>query len=370
MTAAQDVTAGARNLLVTCAEVTGAESLLIVREDPALGWYDTEVSEAVAAEARSLGLAPEFLDVGKPSLAPEPRVEAAIAKHDCIIYFARLGDQDRFAEPVPGKRFVMCYLRDTAMLASPFGRTDHRALVAFKEAVNDVLFGATRIEIRCPLGTEIAGAVPAATLDGSGDVSVRRFPLGVPQPMEAAAFSGRVALARYLTPTGSRRYEPPCLDLAHTVFAEVEAGRIVRFTGEAGEVARIAAHYDRVAETFGIERNAVHSWHAGIHPGCAYTGDVAADPDRWSNSVFNNPRCLHFHTCGNYAPGEISWNLFDHTVIVDGVALWDTGRLRPEAFPQTRACLNAWPDLTPLFAHPAETIGLPAEELSVTQDFG
>jgi hypothetical protein len=27
--------------------------------------------------------------------------------------------------------------------------------------------------------------------------------------------------------------------------------------------------------------------------------------------AFANPRYLHFHTCGNYAPGEIAWSLFD-----------------------------------------------------------
>ena len=367
MTAAHDIAAGAHNLLVNCAGVRRGESLLIVREDPALGWYDAQVPEIVADEARRLGVAPSFLDVGKPGLTSAPRVKEAIAAHTCVIYFARIGDQDRFAPPMPGKRLVMCYLRDTGMLASAFGRTDHRALHDVKAAVNDVLFGATRIEIRCPLGTKIAGAVPDAVADGSGDVSVVRFPLGVPQPMEAMDFSGRVALARYLTPTGSRPYDPPCVALADTVFAEVEAGRITGFTGDRGEAARVADHYDRVAATFGIDRNAVHSWHAGIHPGCDYAGEAAADPDRWSNTVFNNPRCLHFHTCGNYAPGEISWNLFDHTVLVDGVALWESGRLRPEAFPQTQACLEAWPELTVLFANPAEAIGLPGEDGSQAQ---
>ena len=45
MSASRDIRAGARNLLINCAELSGAESLLIVREDPDLGWYDGQTWE-------------------------------------------------------------------------------------------------------------------------------------------------------------------------------------------------------------------------------------------------------------------------------------------------------------------------------------
>lgn len=361
MTDKAEVLEGARNLLVNCAEVQPGESLLVVEEDPALGWYDREVPSIIAEEAGKLGLAVDRLTVGAPTNNGNAAVTDAVARHDCTIFFARLGDQDRFGALPPGTRSVMSYVRDPAMLASAYGRVEHQALVAVKEAVNVVTLGAERIEIRCPLGTAISGTRSAVEPEGPADVSVRRFPLGVPQPIDASSYSGQVALARYLTPTGSGVYDPACLPLPDVVMAQVEAGRIVGFEGSAETVARVREHYARVSDTFGIDPDVVHSWHAGIHPACAYDPPAGDDPDRWSNSVFTHPRFLHFHTCGGYAPGEISWNLLDHSVLADGVALWDQGRLQLQAFAQTAACAEAWPSLAAHFARPSERIGLPAE---------
>ncbi len=262
---------GARNLLVNCAGLKPGESLLLIVEDPSLGWYvllivedpslgwyDADVAEAVAEEARNMGLAPTMLEVGKPANNPDARVVEAVAAHDCTIFFARIGDQDRFGETVPGRRSVMCYVRDTGMLSGAFGSTDHQAFVALKGAVNDVLLGAERIEISCPRGTRYAGAVSEAVRQQQTDVSVARFPLGVPLPMDASLFSGRVAVADYLTPTGARVYEPAYLALDTTIFAEVERGRIVGFSGDTGDVGRVRDHYKRISDQFGIDGDAVH----------------------------------------------------------------------------------------------------------------
>ena len=278
--------------------------------------------------------------------------------YDCTIFLARIGDQDRFDEPVPGHRAVMVYARDAAMLASRYGRTDHRALVALKEAVDAVIASARRIEISCSLGTSLEGA--PAPMEGSdpADVSVHRFPMGVPAPVAASRFSGHVALARYLTPTGSQAYEPTCIRLEGTVLAALDRGRILGFAGNREDVERIERHYDRVAGRFGIDRNAVHSWHAGIHPGCGYPGTIDADPDKWSNTVFTSPRSLHFHTCGDYAPGEICWMIVDPTVAIDGVPLWDRGTLRAGAFAATAHCVARWPVLGTLIEAPDTAIGL------------
>ena len=121
---------------------------------------------------------------------------------------------------------------------------------------------------------------------------------------------------------------------------------------------RIEDHYKSVSDQFGIDASAIHSWHAGIHPGCDYKSSAADDPDRWSNTVFTNPRFLHIHTCGAYAPGEICWMLLDHSIAIDGTKLWDGGRLMPGAFEQTATCLEKWPGIKPLFDNPAQGIGL------------
>ncbi len=358
MTDAGALAEGARNLLLNCADLTAGQTVLVLAEDPALGWYDAEAPRAVAEEARRLGMVSTLVGVGDPADRPDRGVAEAIAEHDCTVFFARIGDQDRFSSPIPGRTAVMCYARDADMLGSAYGRASHHAFHELKEAIDEVLLNAKRIEITCRRGTAYAGVASEETQTWRSDTSVRRFPLGVPLPMSASDFSGRLALVEYLTPTGSRSYEPAYVAFDGPLFAEIERGRIVGFTGDPAEVARAQEHYQRIADKFGIERDVVHSWHAGIHPGCAYVAGVAENPDRWSNTVFTNPRFVHFHTCGDYAPGEICLMVLDQTISVDGVTLWDHGRLRPEALPETKVCLDNWPELNALFAQPSDLIGL------------
>ncbi len=349
---------GARNLVANCAELVAGETVLIVHEDPGLGWYDAGVVSAVTSEVRRLGIEPEMYPVGAPDAETAAGVFEAMRQYDCTLFFSRIGDQNRFDRLPPGNRAVMCYARDAGTLASAYGRATHGAFLDLKDAINGILLSASRIEISCPLGTRIAGRPPANARPGSGEVSTRRFPVGVPRPMEAAGFSGRVAVARYLTPTGSRYYQPGSLELDDPMFADVEKGRIAGFEGPVDQVERVQEHYRLVAEQFDIDADAVDSWHAGIHPACTYEYSARSNPDRWSNSVFTNPRFLHFHTCGEYPPGEICWMVLDPTITVDGVKLWDGGRLRPEDFDRGRNCLDRWPELIELFDHPSDRIGL------------
>ena len=58
MTHSEDLAEGARNLLLNCADLRPEESLLIVCEDPTLGWYDNESARAIADEARTLAFTP------------------------------------------------------------------------------------------------------------------------------------------------------------------------------------------------------------------------------------------------------------------------------------------------------------------------
>ncbi len=348
----------ARNLLLHCGDFPPGSEILILHEDPALGWYDEALPKTVARQAERLGLQPKCVMVGAPSEPLGPVAAELSERYGNVIYFARIGDQDRFAEVKPGKTKIMCYLRNEEMLASDFGTVDHRAMQSLKKAVDQVLLNARGIEITCPLGSRIQGTPADVTPGESAEVSIRRFPLGVPQPLDARDFSGRVALARYLTPTGSKAYEPAFLELETPVFAQIEAGRIVSFSGDDAAVNSVQKHYDHVSGLFDIDPAAVHSWHAGIHAGCSYGWTAEADPDRWSNTVFNNPRVLHFHTCGAYAPGEICWMLMDPSVHIDGLALWEHGRLRPGRFAQTKASLDEWPALQSLIENPSMRIGV------------
>ena len=117
-------------------------------------------------------------------------------------------------------------------------------------------------------------------------------------------------------------------------------------------------HYDHVASLFNLDTYCVHSWHAGIHPGCWYHTSAHEDLHRWSGSAFGNPRLMHMHTCGDYAPGEISWNIVDPTIRVDDVVLWENGRLHPQRLASGAEIFYAHSHLEMLFANPRTDIGL------------
>jgi len=79
---------------------------------------------------------------------------------------------------------------------------------------------------------------------------------------------------------------------------------------------------------------------------------------RWSGSAFGNPRYLHFHTCGNYAPGEICVSVFDPSIAVDGVTLWRNGTLKFADAPEVRQLQNRYPGIRALFERPVLEYGL------------
>ncbi|MDG1437401.1 MAG: hypothetical protein P8P98_00390 [Emcibacteraceae bacterium] len=344
---------GAKNLLINCAGLQKGETLLIVSERADLGWYDGKTARFISEEAEKMGINPTLVVVDCPENVKCPKLLAHIENHNCTIFFSRIGDQDRFSSPKPGNRSVMCYIRDMDMLSSAFGTANYQAICALKNAVDDVLINANNIEISCPLGTNFSGALTKELKEKQKDVGVYRFPLGVPTPIEAKTFSIRVVIDRYLAPTGSRVYEPAFLKVDAPIFAEIEMGRITDFTGPTNEVEKVKQHYAHVATEFDIDPNVVHSWHAGIHPGCDYRPPESDNPDRWSNTVFCAPNYIHFHTCGDYAPGEISCTLPGHTIKINGVTLWENGKLLPHVFENTKTCIDNWPELNDLFGYSA-----------------
>jgi hypothetical protein len=355
---------GALNLLQGCAEARPGESLLILAEEAGLGYYGRGLAEAVADAAREFGLAVTLRHVpflpAADTLPPDlvPAVQAV----DHTLFLARLGDQLRFRAMPKGSRPIVSYALDREALASPFGTAPYAAFVALKTALDRLYAEARSIRVTCPLGTDFEGCAraPAAAANAPADVAIKRFPMSVFTPLDATGFRGRVAVAHLLCGTGSRYYEPFGIPLHSTLFAVIEAGRLLRWEGDRAEIARAEAHYAHVARLYGIDGGVVHSWHAGIHPGCAYPGWAHDSYERWSGSAFGNPRLLHFHTCGAYAPGEICWNVVDPTIAVDGATLCDAGRVRLDAVPGAAAILAAHPDVAALFDRPERRIGLPA----------
>ena len=95
-----------------------------------------------------------------------------------------------------------------------------------------------------------------------------------------------------------------------------------------------------------------------MHPACAFNAPASACFERWSGAAFGNPRLLQFHTFGKYPPGEISLNIVDPTVCVDGEKIWEVGVLHPERLPSGAKLLAEFPSLKRVFDNPAKNSGL------------
>ena len=360
MTSEFDLRRGLRNMLIECAGAKLGDTLLILHEDHRLGYYGEGLVEVVADNARAIGLAVRLHQV---PLLPDAEdlpadIAEAFAEADHALFLARLGDQLRFCTLPPGAQPIVSYALDTQTMASPFATASHQAFIELKACFNEMLFGAQRIRVTCARGTDFAGRQPHSEGRRPVDVQIKRFPVPVFAPLDATGFTGRVAVAHFLAGTGSKYYEPYGVPIRDTIFAEIEGARLVGWDGAPDQVSRVRAHYAFVADRYGIDRDAVHSWHAGIHPGCAYVEPAHVNYQRWSGGAFGNPRLLHFHTCGAYAPGEICWNVVDPTIEVDGRIVWRRGRIEIDAVPGMRDFLRRYPDIAALYVAPCQDIGI------------
>lgn len=349
--------AGADNLINGCVGDVSGKTVLLICEDPTLGWYDDKAPAMVAEQLLEKGATVKTLTVGMPQNDPVDEIQNAMMSMDEVIFFSRIGDQDRFDADNNLPHSTMSYARTASMLGGAYGRLNHRAMMMMKDAINEVMLNAVHIKVTCPQGTHFEGTPQNTKAEGS-EVVVSRFPMGVPQPVLANGFEGEVKLFRYLTPTGSKVYTPEFLELDEGVTVQFDGNCITGFTGSDDIVAKIDEHYNHVAEMFDLNAFNVDSWHAGIHPQMYYDDSMTNDPSRWSNTVFTSPRFLHFHTCGDTPPGEICWMVLDPTVIIDGVALWEDGRLHPERFTSTNAVLDFAPELAVAFNTPCTQVGL------------
>ncbi len=353
--------AGAMSLIQNCVGGKKGERLLIVSEPESYGIYDRRAAKLAAAAGRSVGMT--VYELESSSFVSNDNEKAllldSLRGFDHIVFFSRVGDQIRFLSNDNMPPSTMCYTLDQESLNSNFGTACHHGMAEIKHLVESTLENCKEIRVTCPLGTDYVGC-PNWANDKPTDVTLKRFPLLVPQPIPASGFHGQVALSRFLIGTGSRYYDPYCLSLPNDVFACIEDNRIVSFEGDAEDVRRVENHYLNVSSQLSIDPWFVDSWHAGIHPGCNFVSDAETDMMRWSGSAFGNPRILHFHTCGQYAPGEICWNILDPTVTVDGIALWEAGTLHPERLPDGLPVLARHPQLAELFENPVREIGLTA----------
>jgi len=352
-----DLQFGIANMLSNCAGLRSGQSLLILTEGDDAAHYDPMLAPAVAATARDMGLVVtvQELPFSPEAAAPPPAIMQALRTVDGAVFLSRRGDQLRFDAVLAESAPVICYALDRGMMASGFGKADHRGFLALLACLNRALAAARHVQVTCPLGTDFQG--PGARFPATaGEVAVRRFPLSVFSPVPATDYAGTVAVAGFLTGTGKSYYHPYDLPLDDVLKVSFRGNRITGFAG--ADADRAAAHYQSVAATLGEDAGFVHSWHAGMHPGCAYDQLAADNVARWGGAAFGNPRVLHFHTCGAQPPGEISLNVIDPTIRLDGVAVWQDGRLFPDRIAGGAEILARFPCVASVFANPAQAVGL------------
>lgn len=363
-----DLQKGADNLLLTCAGLQPGDRLLVLHEGAEETYYHVDIVDAVVKRAQELGIqvATQQVPFSPDGASPSDDLMAQMKRATRSLFLARFGDQVRFNADISGIRPIMSYALDAGMLASGFGQGHYQGFVAIKDAVNRMVAQAEDIHVTCPLGTDFRGdgaKVPTQI----ADVSVTRFPMSVFAPVPAGNFSGQVVQHGFLVGTGSRFYEPYACALEAPVTFSVTDGRITSLDGEEADVSTARHHYDQVSARYGIDPWCIHSWHAGIHPGCSYERPVAENFARWSGAAFGNPRLLHFHTCGGYAPGEISLNVLDPTIRLDGVAVWNNGRFEAQLVPGVAEILEDHPDIADIISEPSRKVGqCPEETLSGT----
>jgi hypothetical protein len=321
---------GARNLLLNCVGARPGQRIVVAAEDPAEGFYDAFAAACILEVAAELGCRASLLPCPRVS-GPEdlpPSIFEAAEEADHIIFQAQAGDQVRFTRLPGSAGKTMSYALDIGLLGSEFCTLHHGFMRELLERFEAELNAARSWRITCPLGTDVSGTqIPA---DGSTgeveDFTLLLFPIPIFRPVSCATMSGRVAVAHWLMSTANHVYEDSFLRLDEPLTAVVENGRIKDFEGPKDLVQAVRSHYRRVAQLFGIEEDVVHSWHAGINPKAFYPLSVTSNIERWGSVAFANPRYLHFHTCGNYAPGEICWSLFDVKVELDSKVYWEAGR--------------------------------------------
>ncbi|MDG2473983.1 MAG: hypothetical protein P8M50_01740 [Paracoccaceae bacterium] len=343
------VTQGVKNLLINCAELIAGDKLLIVSEKEYLGWYRDDASKSVRDVANSLGILAKIVEVDAPGNHELNEIESIIPNYDCTIFFARIGDQNRFEKLKSKSKRIMSYARSAKDLASLFSRINHQAMVALKDSINSIFLNSKNVEVLCPQGTYISGEMVNFKYYQNSDVTVLRFPMLVPMPIFASSFSGKVLLSNYLTSTGSQVYYPNSFKLSELLTVIISKGRITDVHGLENDVVNFNKHYDFVSKKFSLDKHIVHSWHAGIHPATKYEKRIDVDPDQWANTIFGNPHYLHFHTCGALPPGEICWMIQNPTIKVDNKNLWNVGVLMLEQFDETKKCLKKWSELNQIF---------------------
>ena len=250
-----------------------------------------------------------------------------MAQVDHVVFLNRIGDYARFVPLSGDASKTICYALDADMLGSAFAGLHHGLMTSLLQRLEQELTAAGNWRVTCPLGTDIAGTFcwPSLAGEADDDFTITLFPVTTFKPVPCRTAEGSVAISRWVMPGGADKLGQPLVRFNGVVCVDVAQGMVRGIRGAGDGVDVVRNHYDWVSRKLRINRDRVHSWHAGINPQTAFASPADEDPVRWGGISFGSPRYLHFHTCGDVPPGEITWSLFNPSVWIDGEQYWRDG---------------------------------------------
>lgn len=325
-----DVLKGVDNLLLNCVHVKPGDSVLLVMEPKDATIYEETTTELIHRRVNELG---GSVSIVRPGLISDPMEfpESIIAKMmtvDHTLFLSRIGDYCRFHALQGTSSQTLCYARSAKMLNSDFAGSCHRLMSKLLQKLEQELMAAKEWRISCELGTDIEGTFcwPSLSEGTDDEFSLELFPVTTFKPVPCNTANGVVAISRWLLPGAAAKVEPPTLSFDGVIKIEVENGNMTAMRGPETSTRKVNTYYDFVAGELGVNRNRVHSWHAGINPFTEFLIDVDNNLENWGAISFASPRYLHFHTCGDLPPGELAWSIFNPTVTIDGERFWHDGQ--------------------------------------------
>ncbi|MBX2878658.1 MAG: hypothetical protein KTR32_01940 [Granulosicoccus sp.] len=324
------------NLLVNCVGGEPNQHLLIVEEPESEDMYEPGIGSLIAERAKRMGLTVSAI---APDLVKETAdIPMTVSEHmrvaDHTLFLSRIGDIARFTPLSGNGSKTICYARRVAMFDSYYANSCHKLMSVLLDRLENTLHQAESWQIECALGTNVTGHFNWSEINNTNDFTLSFFPVTTFTPVTCDSASGNVALSRWLMPGGATKVGPDHVPFQGIVNAAIENGVIQRFEGDPAAVETIQNHYALITNALGVNRNRVHSWHAGINPHTFYDSKIEENFECWNATSFSSPRYLHFHTCGDLAPCEITWSVFNPTVMIDGEVFWENGNFvwlqRPE----------------------------------------
>jgi hypothetical protein len=221
------------------------------------------------------------------------------------------------------------------------------------------LDAATQYRVVHPNGTDITGELgrPSPTQSGISTYGTRRrntrnrpFPQGAHSPTTSRHANGVIVFDRSI-PWESRHLGLPEVKWDGPVKVTVADNRMVHVEG-GREADALRSFFEETERHIGPDAWNLSSFHGGIHPKAGVAMAPETNPSLWHRAKHNHPSVFHFHLGGSKEVEGYDYPYMWHisveidapTVYLDGVPLYEGGRLTVYDDPEIRALAATFGD--------------------------